>query len=277
MRTTVLLVGHGSRDEEGNDEIEEFAKSWLQKNPQWRIKVCFIEFAKVLLDEGLDDAAENSDQVIVIPLILNAAGHAKMEIPEHIQEARQRYPHVKFIYAKHLGASEMILKLLKRNLNQTMKSLFVPDPKNTGIVLLGRGSSDKVANGEVAKMARWLWEETDHELVDIAFTGITYPRLETIVQRQVMLGMKQIVILPYYLFTGTLIKRIDEQFQRLQQQYPTISFALGHYLGFEEEIYDTLDSKVTELIQPEPVNMMECDGCPYRAFAQSHGQGHHEH
>jgi sirohydrochlorin cobaltochelatase len=47
-------------------------------------------------------------------------------------------------------------------------------------------------------MARWLWEETQHELVDIAFTGITFPRLESAVQRQVKLGMTQICILPYY-------------------------------------------------------------------------------
>ena len=57
-------------------------------------------------------------------------------------------------------------------------------------------------------MARWLMEETDHELVDWPFTGITWPRLERAVQRQVMLGMKQVVVLPYYLFTGTLMQRI---------------------------------------------------------------------
>ena len=43
-------------------------------------------------------------------------------------------------------------------------------------------------------------------MVVIAFTGITYPRLERVVQRQVLLGMTQIVVLPYYLFTGTLIE-----------------------------------------------------------------------
>lgn len=277
MTTTILLVGHGSRDENGNREIEEFATHWQEKNPQWRIEVCFIEFAEVLLDQGLDEAAEDSDKVLVIPLILNAAGHVKMEIPEHIQEARLRHPHVEFVFAKHLGASETILKLLKRNLTDAMASLFVPDPKNTGVIVLGRGSSDKVANGEVAKMARWLWEESHHELVDIAFTGITFPRLETVMQRQVTLGMKQIVILPYYLFTGTLVKRIVQQFARLQQQYPSISFALGDYLGFEAEIYAELNAKVTDLMQDEPVNMMECDGCPYRLFAQEHGHGHHEH
>jgi len=126
----------------------------------------------------------------------------------------------------------------------------------------------------VAKMARWLWEETDHELIDIAFTGITYPRLETVVQRQVTLGMTQIVIQPYYLFTGTLIKRIATQQIYLQQQYPHIRFSLGSYLGFSPEIYHLLDQAVTDLVNPEKHKMMECDGCHYRQIAQEHGHGH---
>jgi precorrin-8X/cobalt-precorrin-8 methylmutase len=58
----------------------------------------------------------------------------------------------------------------------------------TGVVLLGRGSSDAGANGELAKMARWVFEDNEHELVDLAFTGVTWPRLETVVQRQAKPG-----------------------------------------------------------------------------------------
>ena len=277
MKQTVLLVGHGSRDENGNQEIAAFAANWREQHPQWRIEVCYIEFAEVLLDQGFDNAAKDSDKVIVVPLILNAAGHVKMEVPEHLAAARKRHPDVEFVFARHLGTSETLLQVLRRNVMQSMAKLAMPDPKTTGVIILGRGSSDKVANGEVAKMARWLLEETGHELVDIAFTGITYPRLETVVQRQVKLGMTQLVIQPYYLYTGTLIKRIDQQLTRLQQQYPQISFGLGNYLGFEQEIYQLLDGKVDELSKPEQVNMMECDGCGYRQFAQEHGHGHHHH
>ncbi|KAF3978632.1 MAG: sirohydrochlorin chelatase [Methylococcales symbiont of Iophon sp. n. MRB-2018] len=248
---TILLVGHGSRDPNGNSEIEKFSNQWKRQHPDWRIEVCYIEFADILLDEGFDRAANNSTQVLVIPLILNAAGHVKIEIPEHLEKARQRHPHVKFIYGKHLGVSMKLLTAVKRQLGRVMASLAMPDPKTTGVILLGRGSSDKIANGEVAKLARWLQEEKDHELVDIAFTGITYPRLETVVQRQVKLGMTQITILPYYLFTGTLISRISEQFKYLQKQYPQIRLGLGHYLGFETEIYSLLDDNVKALQQPE--------------------------
>jgi len=272
---TILLVGHGSRETSGNQEILTFAEQWRSRSPHRRIEVCFIEFADVLLDAGLDNAAAHGGQVIVVPLILNAAGHVKMEIPEHIEHARLRHPTVDFVYCRHLGSCEEILNILQRHLRQAMHSLDMPDPRNTGVILLGRGSSDRVANGEVAKMARWIYEKSDHDLIDIAFTGITHPRLESVAQRQIKQDIKQIVVLPYYLFTGTLIERIRRQVENLTAQYPQVRFALGRYMGFEDEIFQLLDARIEEATSTDAPAMMECDGCKYREFAADHGHGHH--
>lgn len=279
MSDTILLIGHGSRNIEGNREIEVFAEQWRKRQPQWRIEVCFIEFADVLLDQGLDNAALNATRVIVVPLILNAAGHVKMEAPEHIAQARLRHPDTEFVYVPNLGADDRILDILKRNLLKVMGAMDMPDPQTTGVIVLGRGSSDRAANGEVAKLARWLLEETKHELVDIAFTGITFPRLETAVQRQVKLGMTQIAVLPYYLFTGTLIERIAKQVERLRTQYPQVCFSLGGYFGFEKEIFELLDERVQAVQNPQTAqhSTMPCDGCKYREFAEEHGDHHHHH
>lgn len=275
MKDTILLVGHGSRNPAGNHEIEQFSDIWRKRHPKWNIEVCFIEFADVMLDQGLDNAARHGQRVIVVPLILNAAGHVKMEIPEHIEEARERHPKIGFVYAPHLGACDPILNILKRRLKKAMNQLDMPDPKTTGIILLGRGSSDRMANGELAKMARWLQEEGDHELVDIAFTGITYPRIESVAQRHSKLGMTQIVVLPYYLFTGTLIERIKRQVEHLSAQYPQIRFARADYFGFEEEIYQLLDENVHNIQHEHPAALMPCDGCKYREIAHEQGHGHH--
>ncbi len=276
MTTTILLVGHGSRNQAGNDEIREFRAQWQAQHPDWRIDLCYIELADVLLDEGLLRAAQDSERVVVVPLILSAAGHVKMEIPEHIETARERFPDVEFIYAPHIGANEEVLNILKKDLKNALKMLAMPDPKTTGVIILGRGSSDRVANGELAKLARWLHEDTEHELVDIAFTGITHPRLETAVQRQVKLGMTQIAILPYYLFTGLLIERIAEQMQRLKMQYPNIAFTCGHYFGFDPAIFKLLDRRVAQALDPAAPVRMECDGCQYREQT-AHDHHHHHH
>lgn len=281
--TAILLVGHGSRNREGNQEILHFAAQWRDRHPGRRIETCFIEHADVLLDAGLDRAAHGARRVVTIPFILNAAGHVKMELPAAIERARQRHPGVAFACARHLGMGREIFTVLKGQLDRLLKQLDMPDPRTTGVVLLGRGSSDAGANGELAKMARWLFEDGDHELVDLAFTGVTWPRLETVVQRQARLGMTQICIVPVYLFTGVLMERIKAQVERLQRQYPQIAFALGTHFGFDKGIFDLLDAKVGGQELPEGA-LLECDGCKYRLAAEaehlhdhSHTHVHHSH
>jgi sirohydrochlorin cobaltochelatase len=274
--TTLLLVGHGSRNQDGNQEIQRFAAQWRERHPAWRIEVCFIEHAEILIGEGLDRAAQEARRVLLIPFILNAAGHVKMELPAALEAARLRHPEVEFVVTRHLGMGREILAVLQAQLDRLMKELHVPDPQTTGVILLGRGSSDAGANGELARMARWIFEANDHELVDLAFTGVTWPRLEIVVQRQMKLGMTQICVVPVYLFTGVLIERIKAQVERLKQQYPQIAFALGTHFGFDKGIFDLLDARVDgrELAAG---GLLECDGCKYREAAESEHLQDHSH
>ncbi len=248
IKEMILIIGHGSRNKTGNGQILEFTEQLCKRQPQWTIEVCYIELADYLIDQGLEEAAKKADKIFVVPLILNAAGHVKEEIPEYIELAQKESPETEFIYAKHLGTNELILNIINRYLKKLMQSLAMPDPKTTGIIILARGSSDALANSEMAKMTRWVYENNEHDLVDLAFTGVSYPRLETVVQRQIQLGMKQVLILPYYLFDGILMERVDLQLQRLKQQYPTISFAKSTYFGFEQEIYELFEQRINESI-----------------------------
>lgn len=273
---SILLVGHGSRNRDGNTEILHFAAQWRARHPAWRIETCFIEHAEVLLEAGLDQAAREARHVLVIPFILNAAGHVKMELPAAIEAARARHPAVSFSCARHLGMGREILKVLQGQLDGLMKALDMPDPQTTGVILLGRGSSDAGANGELAKMARWIFEDNDFELVDLAFTGVTWPRLESVVQRQIRLGMTQICVVPVYLFTGVLMDRIKAQVERLRGQYPQIAFALGTHFGFDKGIFELLDTKVAGAELPEG-GLLECDGCKYRQAAEAEHLHDHSH
>lgn len=277
--TALLLVGHGSRKREGNTEILHFAAQWRERHPGWRIETCFIEHAEVLLDEGLERAAHGARRVLAIPFILNAAGHVKMELPAALERARTRHPGVSFACTRHLGMGREIFAVLRSRLDRLLLQLDMPDPQTTGVILLGRGSSDAGANGELAKMARWIFEDGDHELVDLAFTSVTWPRLETVVQRQARLGMTQICIVPVYLFTGVLMARIERQVERLQSQYPQLAFALGGHFGFDPGIFALLDVRVADFAAgtADAPGLLECDGCKYRLAAEAEHLHDHSH
>jgi len=264
-KEVVLLVAHGARDpgNEGNREVEEMAELWRGRHPKTEIQVCWIEHAPVLLEQGMDWAAaglgDAGGRLFVLPLILNAAGHVKNDIPQAIEAARARYPNVEFRYGHHLGTTGQLLKALRFRLHQAMVELAMPDPCTTGVVLLARGASDIEATGEVAKMAHWIYETTQHDLVLPAFTDVCFPRLEQVVQRLDRLDASQIIVLPYYLFTGRLIKRIERQVERLGSQYPNRVIVRADYIGAHEQLLDLLDLRLQQC--REGAALQPCDGC----------------
>ncbi|MBK1649889.1 sirohydrochlorin chelatase [Rhabdochromatium marinum] len=282
----VLLAAHGARDPgfEGNREVQHCTARWRERHPDTEIQVCWIEHAPVLLEEGLEravasldapDAREGGGRVLVLPLILNAASHVKGDIPHAIAAARERHPGVEFRYGWHLGTTEQLLKALRHRLHAAMAALHMPDPRTTGVVLLARGASDREATGEVAKMAHWLFETTQHELIMPAFTDCCFPRLEQVVQRLDALACSQIIVLPYYLFTGRLIKRIREQVARLGRQYPTRVIHQADYINDHEQLLDLLDLRLQQC--RDGSGLQPCDGCALALATEghTHDEDHH--
>jgi len=252
----ILLVGHGSRHQRGHAEVKHFAEQWRKRHPEQQIELCFLEFDAVTLALGLEHAGQVAQRVIVVPLMLGAATHVKKDIPQAVDVARQCFPDVRFVIASHLGKNEgksggrnedegeHVCQALLSALLQAMPDSSHVDAQDTGVVVLARGSSDVEANADLHYLADWLLEHTTHQRVDLAFTSMAVPTLENAVQKQLEQGVKQVIILPYYLFTGVLMERIAAQVQQLQAQYPHIPFALAKHIGCNVHLLDKLDACV---------------------------------
>ena len=194
MKTIVLLVGHGSRDEQGNKEFLNFVNDLQVKHPEQTFVVSFLEFADPTILSGVDTCVkQGASRVVIVPVILLAASHVKLEIPEILDEARRRYPQLEIVYGRNIGLHERLLDLLVERFHGVRKQKDVKgtifshpeldDLNDTAIVLMGRGSNDPDANGDVYKVARILWERTGVSTVETCFTGITDPRLPLGVER----------------------------------------------------------------------------------------------
>jgi sirohydrochlorin cobaltochelatase len=272
----ILFVGHGSRDPEGNEQVIQFVERLRpQVDARYHMETCFLEFGLPTMLEGMKRCVEEgADEVIVIPIILLAAGHSKLHVPAAIDEAKQQYPHVTFIYGRPIGIHEQTLTILKERLQEIGENVEAPDP-DTAILLLGRGGSDPDANSDLYKIARLFWERTNYSLVEPAFMGVTAPLLEEGVERCIKLGAKKVVILPYFLFTGVLIKRLEAKVSEFSGRYPQIQFALAGYFGFHPKlqtiVLDRLEEALGQTVK------MNCDLCQYRLHMADHHHHHHHH
>ena len=116
----LLLVAHGSRRQQSNDEVSVLAKKLGQNcSEQYSIvHAAFLELAETLIPEGIkkcvDDGAKS---VIVLPYFLNSGRHVIEDIPEIVEQSMQQYPDVDIKIAHHLGASELMMDLLISSAN----------------------------------------------------------------------------------------------------------------------------------------------------------------
>lgn len=272
----VLLVGHGSRDSEGNEQVRQTIEELKpQIDSNLLVETCFLEFERPTIDQGIQTCIEKgATSVFVIPLMLLAAGHSKIHIPAAIDEAKQKYPHVSFTYGRPFGIHEETIEICKSRLEEVGEKIDEEDP-DTGVILLGRGGSDPDANSDLYKITRLLWEKLNYKFVEPAFMGVTDPLIKEGVERCVKLGAKRIVILPYFLFTGILIKRLENMIEEFEQEHPGIEFKLAGYFGFHSRLKTIINDRIQEALLGEV--KMNCDTCIYRIEAMEHIDHHHHH
>jgi len=122
------------------------------------------------------------------------------------------------------------------------------------------------------------WGET-------VFSGVTFPLVEPGLNHIIKLGYKNVILFPYFLFTGVLVSRIKRQKERVAEINPNTSFYDAKYLASHPYVVDTFVERIDELINNEnEVNSMNCSLCKYRSnlfgFEKEVGliqESHHDH
>jgi sirohydrochlorin cobaltochelatase len=242
----ILFVGHGSRDPEGNRELLGFTERVARHLAEPVIETCFLELALPDIQDGIEACVrQGATRITVVPLMLFPAGHFKTHIPHELLHARERHPHVTFAYTQALGVNPHTLSILVERLFQAGFSHEGPGRSEAAVLVVGRGSSDADANSELYKMSRLLYEHTPVSMVETAFMGVTDPLFAEGIERCVRLGAREIYVLPYFLFTGILIKRMESMIQSLEDRFG-IRIVLAQYFGYHTNLIDLVLERIQE-------------------------------
>jgi sirohydrochlorin cobaltochelatase len=275
MSEAIILVGHGSRDPEGVEEFRQFAAQFHQAVGVDMVKACFLEFADPAILDLIEHCVQRgATQVTVLPLFLVPAGHQKNDVPSAVQLARLRHPAVTFRYGAPLGVDARLLEVLDERLAEVEQQYPAGSREETAVLLVGRGSGDPDGNSDVFKIGRLLWEGRGYGWVEVCFVSLTHPSVPEGIARCVKLGAKKIMIVPYFLFTGILVKRIVEQTQAEQQQFPDVELLNARHLGGHAQVLAVLQQRFWDAVGGRVY--MNCDVCKYRValpgFAHQVGQ-----
>lgn len=278
-----MLCGHGSRNKLAVDEFANLKDRLSARLPGVPVEYGYLEFANPVIHKGLDALrAKGVKNILAVPGMLFAAGHAKNDIPSVLNTYAAQHD-VNITYGRELGVDLKMLRAAGDRVAEAEANAATKvDRHDTLLVVVGRGASDPDANSNVAKVMRMLWEGMGYGWGETAFSGVTFPLVEPALEKAVKLGFKRIIVFPYFLFTGVLVKRIFAAVDVVAAQNPEIEFLKAPYLSDHDMVVETFVERVEETLNGQ--NLMNCSMCKYReqvlGFEADVGaaqESHHHH
>ena len=107
----VMVCGHGSRDADAIREFEAVARGIRQRLPHYDVDSGFLEFAVPVIRDGLDALRERgASDILAIPGMLFAAGHAKNDIPSVLNSYQKQHPEISIRYGRELAVDVKLLR-----------------------------------------------------------------------------------------------------------------------------------------------------------------------
>lgn len=281
--TGIMLCGHGSRNTRAVDEFAGLAGKIRAQIPGIPVEYGYLEFADPVIHAGLDRlCGQGITKILALPGMLFAAGHAKNDIPSVLNTYAALHG-IDITYGRELGVDLKMLRAAGDRITEAeVAASHVLPREKTLLMVVGRGASDPDANSNVTKMMRMLWEGMGFGWGETAYSGVTFPLVAPALEHAVRLGFERIIVFPYFLFTGVLVKRIYAAVDEAATRFPGVEFLKAPYLNDHALVIDTFMDRLREMLVGQ--NLMNCAMCKYReqvlgfeAEIGSAQESHHHH
>ncbi|MFJ3054785.1 precorrin-8X methylmutase [Herbaspirillum sp. NPDC087042] len=280
-RSAVVIAGHGSRDPDALREFEALVELVRERAGQRIVRHGYLEFAApTIADAAAACVAEGATEVAVVPGVLLGARHAKNDMPAELLALARAYPQVDFHFGAPMDLHPLLLQLAQQRVVEAeAQSEEIIHRQDACLVLVGRGTTDPDANGEVAKLARMLQEGMGFGGVKVCFSGTATPLVREGLSQAAGQGWQRLVVLPFFLFDGVLVKRIYAAADELVQREPGVEVLKASYLGVHAHVADVMLERAAEAVEGRAA--MNCSLCKYRVqivgFEQQVGEPQRAH
>jgi sirohydrochlorin cobaltochelatase len=245
----VVLMGHGSRDAAAAPEFSALADR-LAETLGAPVVPGVLEFAGSVpsIQAAFDCcAALGCRRVAAVPAVLFAGGHASQDMPRQVACARARLPWVEIRAADLVGVDDGLLDCLVERATAALAGLPPLAPEETALLLVTSGSGRREANADVFKAARLLADRAGGRfLVEVAFLRLSRPYLQDAAVRCARLGARRVVVVPLFLNTGVLARRIPRKLVWLRQRLAGVEFVEVPHLGVDPVLVRLLAQRARE-------------------------------
>ncbi|MFT4264550.1 MAG: CbiX/SirB N-terminal domain-containing protein, partial [Nocardioides sp.] len=204
----LVALAHGSRDPRHAATITALVDEVRSTRPDLRVETAFLELSAPSFESVVDGlVAEGHTEIVVVPLLLSEAYHAKVDVPSVVAAANTRHDGVSVRATAVLGLETSLLAILDERLREALRAARVRELD--ALVLAAAGSSDVLANQAVARLAR-LWGAHHRLPVTAAYASSAPPATGEAVRAFRAEGRRHIAVASLFLAPGWLPDRAAE-------------------------------------------------------------------
>jgi sirohydrochlorin ferrochelatase len=149
----LVLVGHGSRDPRAAAALAALADRVRSARTDLDVRLCFLELSVPSLEQVLSGL---TGRVVVVPLLLGEAHHARVDIPARVRAAAVTNPSAEVVVTPPLGNDVLLLDALADRARSGLASGIASGVAAGGVdgwVLAATGSTRNTANEAVDEVA----------------------------------------------------------------------------------------------------------------------------
>jgi sirohydrochlorin ferrochelatase len=204
----LIALAHGSRDPRSARTVREIVAATKALRPDLKIEPAFLDHSRPDLDAVVDRlVARGHTEIVVVPLLLTEAYHARVDVPEVVAAAGDRHESLAIRVADVVGTDAALLSVLDVRLREALRESRVRELD--ALVLAAAGSSDALANATVARLAR-LWGNRHHLPTSVAFASTAPPSTGEAVREWRRQGRRHVAVGSLFIAPGKLPDRAAE-------------------------------------------------------------------
>lgn len=113
MPTAYLLIAHGSRRPEANDELVQLAGQVRARRPEAIVEVAYLELAEPTIAAAAERCVrQGAAEVRLLPYFLSPGVHVTRDLEECRSRLATEFAPVKFVLCPPLGDHSLILDVV---------------------------------------------------------------------------------------------------------------------------------------------------------------------
>lgn len=239
--TGVLIVGHGTASAIGAEECRRVAAMAAERLAPHRVELGFLELTRPSIEEAVAALSESGcREVVVVPVLLFSAGHARRDVPEAVLRAAEAVG-VAVRQAGVIGCHEAVVELARLRHREAVAGR--PHVGETRVVMVGRGSSDPTATAQLRAFA-----DAAHEggVAGLGFVAAAKPTLDEAIAAAADGGGGRVVVHPHLLFHGHVEAQVAERVERARREHPGIDWVVVGRLGADPGVATAIAERARE-------------------------------